>query len=166
MLAAMRKILCALTLSLVPAVWAVGCEPNLGSPCDPNEAEVLEKVKVQAGTNDLVRDVGLDSCDQALCASVDGGRPFCTKQCEADVECAEAGDGFTCQEVVSFGELACIDFTPDDLCDADGNGDGFPCDCIDENGEPSSKPKKYCSAPPAVIAARDEEFGRPVFVAP
>ncbi len=144
----------------------MGCEPNLGSPCDPNGDKVLERVQVQAGFNDLVRDVGLASCDQALCASVDGGRPFCTKQCESDIECAEAGDGFSCQEVVSFGLLACVDFTPDDQCDADGNGDGLPCDCMDENGEPSSNLKRYCSAPPDVIAARDAEFGRQPFVAP
>lgn len=127
---------------------------------------MLERVQVQPGLNDLVRDVGLESCDQALCASTNASRPYCTKQCEADSECAEAGEGFTCQAIVSFGELACIDFTPVDACDADGNGDGFPCDCVDENGQPSTLVKKYCAASPETIAARDEEFGRPAFVLP
>lgn len=144
----------------------LGCEPNVGAPCDPDQAKVLQRVKVQPGTNDLVRDVFLDSCNQALCASTNGSRPYCTKQCEADSECAEAGEGFTCQAIVNFGLLACIDFTPAELCDADGNGDGYPCDCADENGQPSSLPKKYCAAAPETIAARDDEFGRPVFVAP
>ncbi len=140
---------------------SAGCEPEIGQPCDPSEAKVLERVLVSAGTNDLVKDVAFDTCTTALCASVDGGRPFCTKQCEADIECAEAGPGFTCQQVVTFGELACVDFTPLDQCVEDG-----PCDCVDADGEPSQAPKLYCSAPPATIAARDEEFGRPPFVPP
>jgi hypothetical protein len=156
-----------LSLCIAAVMFGVlGCEPNVGSPCDPNEEKVLERVRVRAGTNDLVRDVSLDSCDQALCASTDGSRPYCTIQCESDLECAAAGEGFSCQAIVSFGALACVDFTPADQCDADGNGDGFPCDCLDENGQPSTLVKKYCAASPATIAARDEEYGRPPFVAP
>jgi hypothetical protein len=160
-------------MRLIPFVIAaagvllsLGCEPEIGAPCDPVLEKVLDRVQVQAGTNDLVRDVALDSCSAALCASTDGSRPYCTKQCEADVECAEAGEGFTCQAIVSFGELACVDFTPVDACDADGNGDGFPCDCIDADGQPSALVKKYCAASAATIDARDAEFGREKFVAP
>jgi hypothetical protein len=140
-----------------------GCEAEVGLPCDPNTSEVLRKVEVEAGKNDLVRDVSFDNCSQALCASVDGGRPFCTKECESDVECADAGEGFTCAEVVTFGQLACFDFTPAEECDADGDGNGYPCDCFDADGAPSEQVRKYCSAPPSVIAARDEAAGRAPF---
>ena len=150
--------LCSPALLLVAA-----CESEIGLPCDANTKEVLSKVDVKAGKNVLVRDVSFDNCSQALCASVDGGRPFCTKQCEADTECAEAGDGFTCQAIVSFGQLACVDYTPVEECDADGDGNGYPCDCFGADGVPSKKLKKYCAAPPAAQAARDEEAGRPPF---
>ncbi len=144
-------------------VAAAGCEPEIGQPCDPNEAEVLDKVKIADGSgSDLVRDVSFDTCSTALCASTDGSRPYCTKQCESDIECAEAGDGFSCQQIVQFGILACQDFTPADECD----DDGFPCDCLDADGQPSDQPLKYCAASPAVIDARDVEFGRPKFKAP
>jgi hypothetical protein len=141
----------------------VGCESEIGLPCDANTKEVLSKVDVKAGKNDLVRDVSFDNCSQALCASVDGGRPFCTKECEADSECAEAGPGFSCQAIVSFGKLACVDYTPVDQCDADGDGNGYPCDCFDADGEPSKKLKKYCTAAPETLAARDEDAGRAPF---
>jgi len=143
----------------VVGALAVGCEPEVGQPCDPNTKEVLSKVKVAPGTNDLVKDVSFNVCSTALCASIDGSRPFCTKQCEADVECAEAGEGFTCQVVVDFGALACEDFTPADECDESG---APPCDCITEDG-PSQRPLKYCAASAETIAARDVEFGRPPF---
>jgi hypothetical protein len=142
---------------------AVACESEIGLPCDGNTKEVLSKVDVKAGKNDLVRDVSFDNCSQALCASVDGGRPFCTKECEADSECAEAGAGFTCQAILNFGQLACVDYTPLEACDADGDGNGYPCDCFDADGVPSKKLRKYCAAPPEALAARDEEFGRPPF---
>jgi hypothetical protein len=148
------------------ALGVLGCEPNLGSPCDPDEAKVLGRMQVEPGKTDLVLDVAFDGCDIPLCASTNGSRPYCTKQCEADVECAEGGAGFTCQAIVSFGALACVDYTPLDQCDADGNGDGFPCDCIDENGAPSRLVKKYCAASPETIAARDEEYDRPPFAPP
>ncbi len=151
--------------AVVSAVLAAtACEPEIGAPCDPNQNRVLERVKVQAGTNDLVRDVSLESCSQALCASTNGSRPYCTKQCEADIECAEAGEGFTCQSIISFGQLACIDFTPANQCGPNGDGQGgFPCDCFTADGTPSDKLRKYCAASPETIAARDKEFGRPVF---
>ncbi len=153
----------SLILVAVLCGFGVGCEPELGGLCDPAENKVLDRVKVLAGTNDLVRDVAFDNCQEALCTSTQGSRPYCTKACEADIECAEAGDGFTCQQIVQFGELACIDYTPADECAPDGSP---PCDCITASGEPSTTVKKYCSASPATIAARDAEYGRPVFVAP
>jgi hypothetical protein len=148
---------------LLAATAGAGCEAEVGLPCDPNTAEVLRKVEVEPGKNDLVRDVSFDNCSQALCASIDGGRPFCTKECENDLECAEAGEGFVCSDIVAFGQLGCFDFTPAEECDADGDGNGFPCDCFDAEGIPSRQLRKYCAAPPAVLAARDEEFGRPPF---
>ena len=156
----MRLVLLAL-VAIVAAASA--CEPEIGLPCDPDEAKVLDSVRVGVGTNDLVKDVAFDTCSTALCTSTDGSRPYCTKQCEADIECAEAGEGFTCQQIVEFGVLACQDFTPINECDPDG---GFPCDCINADGEPSDQPLKYCAASAATIAARDVEFGRPKFVAP
>ena len=158
----MRFWVCAAVVGLV----VLGCEPNVGSPCDPDEAKVLERMQIEPGKTDLVLDVAFDGCDQPLCASTNGSRPYCTKQCEADVECAEAGAGFTCQAIVSFGALACVDYIPLDQCDADGTGDGLPCDCVDESGAPSQLVKKYCAASPATIAARDEAYGRPAFVPP
>ena len=149
---------------LLPVLLVVAaCESEIGLPCDANTKEVLSKVDVKSGKNDLVRDVSFDNCSQALCASVDGGRPFCTKECEADSECAEAGAGFTCQAIVNFGQLACVDYTPVDACDADGDGNGYPCDCFDADGVPSKKLRKYCAASPATLAARDEEYGRAPF---
>lgn len=143
-------------------VVMTACEPEIGQPCDPNTDEVLSKVKVAPGTNDLVKDVSFNICSTALCASIDGSRPFCTKQCESDVECAEAGEGFTCQVVVDFGALACQDFTPAEECAEDGSP---PCDCITVDG-PSQLPLKYCAASAETIAARDAQYGRPVFEAP
>ncbi len=162
----MRSIL--LPVAMLGVMLILACEPELGSPCDPFQVKVLARVKVQAGTNDLVRDVALDSdsCSAALCASTDGSRPYCTKQCEGDAECAEAGEGFSCQAIVAFGELACVDFTPADACDADGNGDGYPCDCVTVDGEPSVLVKKYCAAAATTIDARDAEYGRAKFVVP
>ncbi|HEY1100771.1 MAG TPA: hypothetical protein VGF99_17660 [Myxococcota bacterium] len=154
-----------LSLSLVAVVCALGmgCEPELGGICDPDENKVLTRVRVAAGINDLVRDVAFDNCDEALCASIDGSRPFCTKSCETDLECAEAGEGFVCQQIVQFGELACLDYTPPDQCPADGTP---PSDCITADGSPSTNVLKYCSASPSAIAARDELYGREPFVAP
>lgn len=145
------------------SVIGAGCEPEVGGICDPEEAKVLDRVKVLVGTNDLVRDVAFDNCTEALCTSTQGSRPYCTKSCESDLECAEAGEGFTCQQIVQFGELACFDYTPVNECAADGSP---PCDCITETGEPSTAVRKYCAASPETIAARDAEYGRPVFVAP
>jgi hypothetical protein len=145
------------------ALFVGACESEIGLPCDANTNEVLSKVEVKPGKNDLVRDVSFDNCSQALCASIDGGRPFCTKECEADSECAEAGEGFSCQAIVNFGLLACVDFTPIEECDADGDGNGYPCDCFDADGEPSTKLRKYCAAAPETLAARDKEFGREPF---
>ena len=154
----MRFLLFALA-----ALSALACEPEIGLPCDPDTDEVLERVKVAVGTNDLVKDVAFDTCSTALCTSTGGSRPYCTKQCESDIECAEAGEGFSCLQIVEFGELACQDFTPADKCNADSSP---PCDCIAADGQRSKKPLKYCAATAAVIDARDVEFRREPFVAP
>jgi hypothetical protein len=90
---------------------AVGCEPEIGGLCDPDKAKVNAKVPQEKGTNNLVQDVELDNCSEGFCLSSDGSRPYCTKKCEADGEClAEAGAGFKCQIIISFGPLACQDF--------------------------------------------------------
>lgn len=90
---------------------AVGCEPEIGGLCDPDKAKVNTKVPQEKGTNNLVQDVELDNCSEGFCLSTDGSRPYCTKKCAADGEClAEAGTGFTCQIIISFGPLACQDF--------------------------------------------------------
>jgi hypothetical protein len=147
---------------LTCAMFFSACEPEVGQPCDPNEEKVLDTVKVIPGSNDLVRDVGFDNCSNALCLSVDGSRPYCTKPCESDLECAEAGPGFTCQRVIDFGELACFDFIPEADCDPSG----YPCDCAITENELSENPRRYCAAGRATIEARDVEYGRPPFVLP
>jgi hypothetical protein len=92
------------------AALGVGCEPEIGSPCD-DEAEVLKFIQPKAGTSPLVLRPAFQNCSQGLCLSIDGSRPFCTKRCEDDLECAEAGDGFTCStDDVIFGPNACRDF--------------------------------------------------------
>ena len=168
----------------------MGCEPEVGSPCDDNEAEVDELVPQKEGTNNLVQDVGFDNCSEAFCLSFAGSRPFCTKKCEADLECAEGGEGFTCTDVVTFGPLACIDYEDPiepqpgtdpsgEACEADGDctvedeacftvGDfagtcGIPGrDCLTGPGGGKSEAQlRYCAASPDVITARDVQFGRP-----
>lgn len=89
---------------------ALACEPEIGGLCDPVAANVAGAVEQKAGTDNLVQDVKLDNCSQGFCLSTDGSRPYCTKRCTADLECQEAGPGFTCQEVVAFGPLACQDY--------------------------------------------------------
>jgi hypothetical protein len=167
----------------------LGCEPEIGSPCDDNQAKVDELVPRVEGTNNLVQDVTLENCSQGFCLSFQGSRPFCTKFCEADNQCAEAGAGFTCQEVVTFGPLACSNFEdpqaprPDvessgNDCSADPNicpegevcfsaGDfagqcGVPGrDCLTgPDGGKSEAQLFYCAADPDVIVARDEQYGR------
>jgi hypothetical protein len=160
----MRRCVFRVSLFLTSLFAASGCEPEIGQPCDSNEAKVLDTVKVGAGTNDLVRDVGFTNCSTGFCLSVDASRPYCTKECENDAECAEAGEGFTCQRVIDFGELACFDYVPPDQCAA--NPGGFPCDCAVSANELSAQPRKYCAASRATIEARDVEYGRPPFVAP
>ena len=167
----------------------MGCEPEIGSPCDDNEAEVNDLVPQKAGTNNLVQDVGFDNCSQAFCLSFAGSRPFCTKKCEADLECAEAGAGFVCTDVVTFGPLACVDYEdplePQDGTDASGEECAGDTDCTvaDEtcfllgafantcgiagrdcltgpDGGKSEGQIRYCAASPDVIDARDLQYGR------
>lgn len=178
--------------SRVSVCWALallaGCEPEIGSPCDVNQAEVDKLVPPKEGTNNLVQDVGFDNCNQGFCLSVDGSRGFCTKKCESDRECAEAGDGFLCQEAVVFGPLACLDYEDPLLARPDTEPSGQTCeegvvcpdaescfsegtltntcgvpgrDCLTgDNGGKSPNPTRYCAASPDVLVARDEQFGR------
>lgn len=168
---------------------ALGCEPEIGSPCDDNAALVDEVVARKDGTNNLVQDVTLENCSQGFCLSFQGSRPFCTKFCEADAQCAEAGAGFTCQEVVTFGPLACGDFEdplkPRDGTEPSGEACESSTDCTVEgescflsgafantcgvpgrdcltgpDGGKSQAQNFYCAADPDVITARDEQFGR------
>jgi hypothetical protein len=92
-------------------LFGMGCEPEIGGLCDPDKAKVNAKVAQEKGVNNLVQDVELDNCSEGFCLSSDGSRPYCTKRCTADTEClAEAGTGFTCQIIISFGPLACQDY--------------------------------------------------------
>ena len=174
---------CLLALPL-----ALGCEPEIGGICDPDTEFVNQLVEQVEGTNNLVLDVRLDNCTQGFCLSTDGSRPYCTKRCEADIECSEAGEGFVCQEVVAFGPLACDDYEapnePRDGSTGDACSGGTGCageeicfeapsdhadtcgipgrDCLTgEGGAQSTQPFKYCAASSVdVIAARDKQFGR------
>jgi hypothetical protein len=92
------------------ALCSLGCEPEIGAPCDDNKDDVAAAIEQSPGSNNLVQDVSLDNCSQGFCLSDHGSRPFCTIQCQADAECAVAGEGFICEAVISFGPLACIDF--------------------------------------------------------
>jgi hypothetical protein len=130
-------------------LWLGGCEPEVGQPCLPSDVSEAN-VKVAKGTNDLVRNVAFDNCTQALCLSTDGSRPYCTKECVADSECTDAGEGFSCLAVISFGELACADYI-----DCESVDEGQTCDCVT-----TTNPRKYCAAKPEVIDARDVEYGR------
>ena len=141
----MRTLLFGTVLSC--AVF-LGCEPEIGSPCDPDKELVDKLVKQTAGTNNLVSSPKFE-CSQAFCLSTDGSRPYCTVRCESDADCAEAGEKFHCKKVIDFGENACSDYTPE-------------TDCLTGPDETFSEhPFKYCAADsPAVIAERDVEFGR------
>jgi hypothetical protein len=173
-------------LSTLP--WALACEPEIGSPCDPDTKFVNDLVTQEPGTNNLVLDVRLDNCTQGFCLSTDGSRPYCTKRCEADIECAEAGAGFTCQEVVAFGPLACSDYedpneprdgssgatcsggtgcTGDETCFVAPSEHADTCgipgrDCLTGgDGGQSTQPYKYCAATSTdIIVQRDKQYGR------
>lgn len=129
---------------LLAIVLAAGCEPEVGSPCGQKDY-VDDRVVQQAGKNDLVQDLGFESCSQGLCASVDGSRPFCTIKCETDLDCG--AEGFTCGRLISFGPLACKDWTEEG-------------DCVKPDGTPSDNPTYYCMAKKDVIQKRDCDFGR------
>jgi hypothetical protein len=129
------------------ALAALGCEPEIGSPCDPSAEFVNSEVLQRPGSNDLVLDPRFDTCKQALCLSTDGSRPYCTRICVSDQECQLQDAAFTCQQVVAFGPLACTDFTPEN-------------NCLKEDGTPSDNPIFYCAASNEVIAERDKTFGR------
>lgn len=133
-------------VALLLASAAIACEPEVGSPCDPSKELVDSRVKQEAGKNDLVQSVLFDNCTAALCASVDGSRPFCTKPCATDADCIEA-EGFRCEPIVLFGELGCRDHETNP-------------DCLDDDGTLSDAVNSYCTADRATIEARDQQFGR------
>lgn len=133
-----------LIAGLLAAAFAAGCEPEVGRPC--GAADLVDgRVVQEPGQNDLVQDLAFENCSQGLCGSVDGSRPFCTRRCETELDCG--AEGFVCDRIVSFGRLACDDWTPEK-------------DCVQEDGTPSDQPTRYCMAPRPVIEKRDCDFGR------
>lgn len=173
---------------LVVMPLALACEPEIGGICDPDTAFVDQLVEQVPGTNNLVLDVRLDNCTQGFCASTDGSRPYCTKRCEANIECAEAGEGFLCEEVVTFGPLACDDYEDpnepqegssgaacaggtgcagEEICFEAPSSAADTCgiqgrDCLTgAGGAQSTQPFTYCAASDvSVIEQRDVQFGR------
>lgn len=141
-----KHLLVALGLWAGP--FTVACEPELGSPCDPNKEVVDSRVLQQPGKNDLVQSVAFDGCTTALCASVQGSRPFCTRTCEADTECQLDDPEFKCAPIVLFGPLGCRDFETNP-------------DCVDDDLTLSNSIINYCTTTPAHIALRDQQAGRP-----
>jgi hypothetical protein len=152
----MTRLVSPLRLSylLAPALFlAVGCEPEIGSPCDPDEKLVESLVKPKKGTNNLVQDVRLDNCSQGLCASIDGSRGFCTVRCEDTLECSGAGAAFDCGKIIEFGPLACRDYDDKKDCLTEEDPD---------TGAPafSEQPLLYCKAGASAIKQRDIDYGR------
>jgi hypothetical protein len=115
------------TVALAVICLGVACEPEIGSPCDPDTEFVDRLVEQAEGTDNLVQDVRLDNCSQGFCASTNGSRPYCTKRCVADGECSEAGAGFVCKEIVAFGPLACQDYENPNLPRPGTEASGTPC---------------------------------------
>lgn len=99
-----------LSFVIIATLATTACEPEIGGLCDPDPQEVANAVAQVENTNNLVQDVQLDFCSQGFCMSTDGSRPYCTKVCQTDAQCAEAGPGFVCRETVTFGPLACTDW--------------------------------------------------------
>ncbi len=114
-----------------------------------------------AGTNNVV---ALDACTFDFCISVDGDTPYCSKQCAGDADCGD----FTCQEIVTFGPLACADYedplqpragSSNAACIEDAqcvapetcfsSGCGLPGrDCLTgPNGGKSTSPLRFCVRP-------------------
>jgi hypothetical protein len=125
---------------LLATAFFGGCEPELGSRCSP-DPDVEKRVQQKAGSNDLVRDVNFESCTQLLCLSYDGSRPYCTRQCESDLDCD--AEGFLCGSVTEFSQLACSNYDEENQT-CPRNDDGT-----------IEQPIKYCYAPKTVIDARD-----------
>ena len=156
----------SLLAAMLGVVLVLACEPETDSPCDPEQVKGVARVKVQSGTNVVVRDGALerDSWSAApLCASTDGCRPSCMKPCEGDVQCAEAGERVSCQASVVFGDLACVS-TPSGGGDADSIGDGYSCNGVTPDGEPTVLGNKCCAAAATTINSRDAGSGRAKFV--
>lgn len=154
----MRSLVVLVPLAVAVVVGALGCEPEIGGLCDPDPAKVAKAIDVKKGTNNLVQDVELDNCSEGFCLSSGGSRPFCTKKCEADSDCTEAGPGFTCQVVLFFGPLACDDFedptkprkgtTPSNTACA-GDGDCTVTDerCVGADGSANPPVEGKCFVP-------------------
>jgi hypothetical protein len=137
-------------------VCAVACEPEIGSPCEPTDFSE-PRIRRQRGSNYITQNVGFDNCSQGLCLSVDGSRGYCTKECTSDLQCAEAGVGFVCTSVISFGELACTDWVAPEDC-----VEGGQCDCMRADSSLSPNQRRYCAAGPDVIDQRDRDYGREI----
>ena len=90
----------AIVLASLP-LTAFTCEPEVGMLCDDDPARVDRLVEVAPGTDNLVSDVTLRNCTQALCLSSDGSRPYCTIECESDNACP-ADEGFRCVNASPF----------------------------------------------------------------
>jgi|GEM_PF-1227155 len=145
-----RRPSALLLLAAVCAVlWATGCEPELGLPCGTAE-DVNPGLPQREGFNNLARDLSYENCEEALCASTNGSRPYCTKQCEADAQCSDA-PGFRCDVITTFGPLGCSDF------EALGNT------CYKSDGTLSDNLNKYCVTDKQTLEERDVEFGREIW---
>lgn len=141
-----------LALLFACAPFLIACEPEVGRRCGPPD-QVNALVEQTPGSNDIVQDVSLDACAQPFCASTGGSRPYCTKTCTTDLDCAQA-PGFSCGIVTPFGRLGCSDY--EEL----GNS------CTKDDGTPSDNPIMYCVAPPEVLENRDDEWGREEWPSP
>lgn len=139
-----RGSLACVCLAVASLAVGTGCEAEVGSPCSPDPS-LNERVLQEAGRNDLVQDLAFDNCSQGLCGSVDGSRPFCTKRCTTNLDCPA---DFECGQLISFGPLACQDYTEE-------------TDCVTgPNGTMSEDPILYCTATRSTIQIRDCDFGR------
>ena len=127
----------------------IGCEAEVGMPCNNNPDVVDDLTSREPGTNVMVQNLSFENCSQLYCLSADGSRPFCTKRCQSALDCSgNTGEEWTCEQVVAFGQHACEDWTPER-------------DCFQEDGvTPSDQPIRYCTTTAGTIAERDEQYGR------
>ena len=131
----------AIALLLLSMASCAGCEPEIGSPCSDDTPFVNQNFTVEGAENKLQRNVNYTNCSQALCLSVQGSRPFCTKTCSTDLDCN--AEGFSCGEPILTGPFGCFDY--------EDNGDS----CVG-----SEVPRRYCTADPGTIEKRDRDLNR------